>query len=165
LTPEQLKEISEEHLVDLLVTKDRAALEFLYDNYAPALYGVIFRIVENKELAEKTLKDVFIKIFDKVYAYDTNKGKLFSWMLKICRQFAIEKSNKTTNKSYTELTSNQELDKLLKPLHPDQKQALQMIFFKGYTQPHLAQTLNISLGTLKTRLRSALLHLRKILNL
>ena len=79
------KHISEEGLIVALKSKDRDALEYLYDHYSGALLGVIARILKKEELAEEVLQDVFLKIWDRIASYDASKGKLFTWMLNIAR--------------------------------------------------------------------------------
>ena len=75
-----------------LQAKDKSALEHLYDNYSGALYGVIFRVIKNEDIAEEVLQDVFLKIWDRFDQYDSAKGKLFTWMLNIARNQAIDKT-------------------------------------------------------------------------
>ena len=57
-----------------------------------ALLGVIARIIKKEELAEEVLQDVFLKIWDRIASYDASKGKLFTWMLNIARNQAIDKT-------------------------------------------------------------------------
>ena len=86
------KHTSEEALVSALQQKDRSALEYLYDHYSSALLGVVVRIIKKEELAEEILQDVFLKIWDRIDSYDASKGKLFTWMLNIARNQAIDKT-------------------------------------------------------------------------
>ena len=72
--------------------KDRSAFEYLYDHYSGALLGVISRIIKREELAEEILQDVFLKVWDRIGSYDPSKGKLFTWMLNIARNQAIDKT-------------------------------------------------------------------------
>src|SRR5207253_4702565 len=76
-----IKKYSEEELVILLQNRDQKAFSYLYDNYAAALNGVIYRMVENRELAEDILQEAFIKIWNNFSNYDSLKGRLFTWML------------------------------------------------------------------------------------
>ena len=62
----------------------------MYDNYSGALYGVIFRIVQSKEYTEEIIQDVFVKIWNSVHQYDSQKGRFYTWMINIARNTAID---------------------------------------------------------------------------
>ena len=173
--------ISEEELVARLQRNDRVAYEYLYDNYSAALYGVIHRIVLNDETANDVLQDAFVKIWNGISSYDAKKGKLFTWMLNISRNMAIDKTrskdfNNSQKNQSTEIVVNQMgrlktddlkpehigLAELIEKLDPNEKFLIDLMYFKGYTQSEIAEEYNIPLGTVKTRLRSATMNLRKI---
>lgn len=156
-------------------------LSYLYDHYSGALFGVIVRIVQKEELAEEVLQDVFLKIWDKIESYDAGKGRLFTWMLNIARNQAIDKlrsreiskSNKTKDiDSLVHIIDNQEqveqridgigVSEILKALPEEQRFVVDSLYFKGYTQSELAEESGIPLGTVKTRLRSAMQQLRTL---
>jgi RNA polymerase sigma-70 factor (ECF subfamily) len=177
----QQTHISEEELVSRLQHNDRTAYEYLYDNYSAALYGVIHRIVTNDETASDVLQDAFVKIWNGISSYDPKKGKLFTWMLNICRNLAIDKTrskdfNNSQKNQSTENVVNQigrlktddlkpehiGLAELVEKLDPNEKFLIDLMYFKGYTQSEIAEEYNIPLGTVKTRLRSATMNLRKI---
>lgn len=171
--------IAEAELVARLKAKDKAALGYLYDHYSGALYGVIARIVIHEGIAQEILQDVFLKFWNKIDTYDASKGRLFTWMLNISRNQAIDKTRskeiskdkKTTDiqdsVSRVDLKSFQEqsvdaigLKEVLMELPPEQKFVVEHLYFKGYSQSELAEEFNIPLGTVKTRLRLAMQHLR-----
>ncbi|MBT1687772.1 sigma-70 family RNA polymerase sigma factor [Fulvivirgaceae bacterium PWU37] len=159
--------------------KDRTALEYLYDHYSAALYGAIFRIIKKEAVAEEVLQDVFLKIWDKFDHYDASKGKLFTWLLNVARNQAIDKTrsreiskdrktddiqnvvSKIDNEEYIE----QRVDSIgvkdiLKDLPREQHFIVEHLYLKGYTQSELADEFDIPLGTVKTRLRLAMQQLR-----
>ena len=159
-------------------------MSYLYDHYAGALYGVIIRIVKKETVAEEVLQDVFIKVWERFNSYDAGKGKLFTWMLNIARNQAIDKirSKEISNEQKTSGIENvvsridQEefsetpvegigLKELLKRLPAEQKFVVEYLYFQGYSQSELAEEFNIPLGTVKTRLRLAMQHLRTTLGL
>ena len=178
----QNTQISEVDLVARLQRNDRGAYEYLYDNYSTALYGVIFRVVGNEETANDVLQEAFVKIWNGIGSYDAKKGKLFTWMLNISRNMAIDK---TRSKDFNNNRKNQSTENVvsqlgrlkadgIKPEHiglaelvdkldPNEKFLIDLMYFKGYTQSEIAEEHNIPLGTVKTRLRSATINLRKIL--
>ena len=177
----QTSHISEQELVARLQRNDRTAYEYLYDNYSAALYGVIHRIVTNEETANDVLQEAFVKIWNGIKSYDPQKGKLFTWMLNISRNMAIDK---TRSKGFNNSQKNQStenvvsqigrlksddikpehigLAELVEKLDPNEKFLIDLMYFKGYTQSEIAEEYNIPLGTVKTRLRSATMNLRKI---
>lgn len=168
--------------MELLKQKDMQAFGYLYDNYSPAIYGVIFRMVEEKDLADDLLQDSFVKIWNNFSSYDAGKGRLFTWMLNLARNLTIDMlrsksyrkqqkihrdENSVTNlrdERYTpEKFDTIGLRKQLALLKDDQKQIIELAYFSGYTQEEIANVLGIPLGTVKTRMRSAIIELRKIL--
>lgn len=178
------KSISEEQLIKQLVFKDKEAFNYLYDHYCDALYGVIFRIIGEEKVAEEVLHDAFMKILNKIESYDANKGRLFTWMLNLSRNLAIDKLRskemkkvgKTDfisdnvyvidrNKFTAQNTESIGVEELLTNLNKDQQLILNLLYFKGYTQAEVSEEYNIPLGTVKTRLRAALIHLRKVLKI
>src|SRR5215510_5984069 len=93
-----------------LKSKDRRALEYLYDHYAGALLGVVARILRKEELAEEVLQDVFLKVWDRIDSYDATKGKLFTWMLNIARNQAIDK---TRSKEFSKGKKTDDIENLV----------------------------------------------------
>jgi RNA polymerase sigma factor (sigma-70 family) len=161
------------------VRRDRSALDLLYERYAGAIYGIICRVVKNKDIAEEVLQDVFLKYWNRIEGYDAAKGKLFTWMLNIARNQAIDrtrskevsKEKKTKGIEDYVNTGNQEafqepsvdgigIRDLLKNLSQDQQFVVEYLYFKGYSQSELAEEFQIPLGTVKTRLRLAMQQLR-----
>lgn len=177
-----IKTIAEPELVARLKKKDQSALDYLYDHYSGALYGVVYRILKKEEIAEEVLQDVFLKIWDKVESYDPAKGKLFTWMMNIARNQAIDK---TRSKEFSQGRKTDDIDYLvnkidtqengqlavdaiglkevLMKLPEDQRFIVNQLYLKGYTHSEVAEEFNIPLGTVKTRTRLALMELRTIL--
>jgi len=177
------KKYSEEELVILLQNRDQKAFSYLYDNYAAALNGVIYRMVEDRELAEDILQEAFIKIWNNFSNYDKLKGRLFTWMLNITRNLTIDTlrskgykkqskisadensvSNYTDDSKMAERFDSMGLRKQLVNLKPEQRSIIDLAYFNGYTQDEISREMGIPLGTVKTRMRSAILELRKMLN-
>ncbi|MBL0047126.1 MAG: sigma-70 family RNA polymerase sigma factor [Bacteroidetes bacterium] len=172
--------IAEETLVELLKQQNTKAFGILYDNYSAALYGIILRIVTTQEIAEDVLQEAFLKIWKNFSQYDSGKGKLFTWMVNLTRNLAIDKvrskdfSNNTKNQaidpivSFVDFKSNTSqnpdligLKTLVEALDPEQKKLIDLLYFGGFTQVEVSEKLGIPLGTVKTRARMALLNLRK----
>ncbi len=173
----------EQFLVQSLLGKDREAFVYLYDNYQKALYGVIHRIVGEEDLANDILQDAFVKIWKNIDSYQLGKGSLFTWLLNVCRNLAIDTLR---SKDYKNQLQNQNLEdnvnkvdrqeqmeskvdhiglkEVVEKLKPEQKILIDKVYFEGYTHDEVSKELNIPLGTVKTRIRAAIIHLKGVLN-
>ena len=158
--------------------KDHDAFTYLYDHYSAALYGVIRQIVIDAEMGNDVLQDAFVNIWRRIDSYDEAKGRLFTWMLNIARHAAIDKTrSKGFQQHQKQLPLNGEmtqvalrpgiddfgLKKLIYKLKEEQRQLIDLSYFQGYTHEQIAQALHMPLGTVKTRIRSALSLLRALL--
>lgn len=172
--------MSVEDLIVALQQRDQGALQVLYEQYSGALYGIIVRIVQSTEIAEDVLQEVFVRIWNNVSSYDNSRGRLFTWMLNIARNAALDKIK---SREYKDLKRNRSIDfvvdeldgqlsepdktdyiglrDLVRDLKPEQRDIVDLIYFQGYTQSEAAQELQIPLGTVKTRLRIAINYFRK----
>ena len=178
----EVKKYSEEELVFALQQQDQQAFSYLYDNYSSALFGLIYKMVNDKELAEDILQEAFVKIWNNFSNYDSVKGRLFTWILNLTRNLTIDtlrsKGYKKQSKIRTDENSVSNLSdtpniaekfdamgmrKQLSLLKNDQKQIIDLAYFGGLTQDEISKELSIPLGTVKTRMRAAILELRKIL--
>ena len=175
---------SEDVLVAALKEGDPSAIKKLYKMYAPALNGIIKRIIKYDEVAEDVLQDTFVKIWKSINQYDATKGRLFTWMANVAKNMAIDqvRSKAHLNASKTDdiyempigliehqsyVSPNMEtigIKQLLIHLKSDQQEIIDLIYFKGFTHVQVAEMLNIPLGTIKTKLRLAILKLRKYFN-
>ena len=81
---------NEFELIIALRNKNEQAFSYLYDNYAANLNNIILRRVNNRELSEDILQEVFIKIWNNFNNYDQSKGKLFTWMVSITKNMVID---------------------------------------------------------------------------
>ncbi len=173
--------IAEEKLVKMLADREDKALEILYDNYSAAMYGVIHRIVQDDSLAEDLLQDVYVKIWNNFFQYDASKGRLFTWMINICRNLSIDKvrskdfANQNKNQTIEKYVSFEDtqvtsaynpdtigLKEIVNKLDPEYRKIIDLLFFEGYSQSETAEKLNIPLGTVKTRSRAAIQKLKLI---
>jgi RNA polymerase sigma factor (sigma-70 family) len=175
--------LSEEELVLSLRNREKIAIEALYDMYSASLFGVISRIIPDTAVAEDVLQETFVKIWHSFSGYNSEKGRLFTWMVNIARNLSIDK---VRSKDFKNQNKNQELEnnvpfideqrntvykpellgirELVSTLKPEQKSILDLVYFKGYTHVEAAEELGLPLGTIKTRLRMAILQLRKHFN-
>lgn len=177
---EVTKKYTEPELVQLLRQRGQAVFSYLYDNYSGALHAIILNIVNEEELASDVLQEVFVKIWKQIDSYDSSKGRLFTWMLNIARNASIDMIR---SKSYQNSRQNRELTedmyamvgssqtrtdqiglrKMVHNLKEEYKVLVELSYFQGYTQDEISKILNVPLGTVKTRLRTALIQLREII--
>ncbi len=166
----------------MLKQRDNPSFKYLYNNYSNALYSIILQIIPDQELASDVLQEVFINIWRKIETYDQGKGRLFTWMLNIARNAAIDSLR---SKAYQNNKRNQEfpdvigvhthaqmtqlnidsigLKKTLEKLKTEHRVLIELAYFKGYTHEEIAAMEEIPLGTVKTRIRTALIQLREYL--
>lgn len=172
---------SEAELVAMLQSRDEKAFNYLYENYAAALYGVILKVLGKEDQAGDILQEVFVKIWRSIGQYDAGKGRLYTWMLNIARNSAIDllrSSNFQKNQKTTDIEQNVSLQdwqqisgtntdtiglkKSVMNLKQEFRVLIDLAYFQGYTQEEIAKTLNIPLGTVKTRMRNAILELKSV---
>jgi RNA polymerase sigma-70 factor, ECF subfamily len=181
LLNKRAKDITEEELVSALKSNDRDSVGILYDRYSAFLYGMIYKIVHREEIAEDLLQELFVKIWKNIDSYDSRKAKLVTWMANIARNLSIDKIR---SKEYKNALQNHDIDdfvniiedsssgsfnpehigvrEMLDSLGNDARILIDLVYFQGYTQADAAEKLGIPLGTVKTRIRSAINRLREI---
>lgn len=178
--PDISNKYTENELVMLLKERQQPAFSYLYDNYSGALYSVILSIITDRELANDVLQEVFIKIWRQIESYDATKGRLFTWMMNVTRNASIDTirskgfQNSQQNRELTEtvyesagnVSTNIDkigLRKLVYKLKEEYRVLVELAYFQGYTQDEISKMMDIPLGTVKTRLRTALIQLREII--
>ena len=172
---------NEAELVGLLQQRSEKAFSYLHNNYSAALYGIIHSIITDPETANDVLQEVFISIWRKIELYDPSKGRLFTWMLNIARNAAIDKLrsrgfrdslknqpisenvNTGMGTSILPAISDVGLRKLINGLKDEQRALIDLAYFQGFTHEEIAKAMNIPLGTVKTRIRAALIQLRALI--
>lgn len=173
---------TEEALVQGLKLHDEQAYHYFYDHYGKAIFSVIYQIVPSQEAAEDILQEVFVKIWKNSNAYDPSKGRLFTWVLNIARNQAIDYTrSKEFNKGEKTISLSENvnsgdgpvqnnlqdagLKKVVEGLPEEGRKLLELSYFLGYTHEEIAEMLKLPLGTVKTRLRTTIIELRKRLNI
>lgn len=159
-------------------------MNYLYRHYSHALYGVIFRIVKDDPVAEEVLQDGLLKIWEKIEQYDPAKGRLFTWMLNVVRNLAIDRLRTRERKEAqktdgmdahvhsveSEIRTEQSVDAIglehvIGQLDENHQLIIRLVYLEGYTHSEVAEEYDIPLGTVKTRLRNGLIQLRKIIGI
>lgn len=171
---------TEEELVLLLREGGKAAFSYLYRQYSAVLYGVILKVVHDEQTAQDVLQDAFVKIWSNIAHYDAQKGRIYTWMLNIARNAAIDKLRSKgeimkgkihTGENIVDdigggLKTEQVTDaigvrKIVAGLKPEYETIINLAYFNGYTLDEISKALDIPLGTVKTRMRAAIKQLRE----
>ncbi|MBH8559310.1 RNA polymerase sigma factor [Hymenobacter negativus] len=173
-TPTLLPATDEEILVQRLLARDEQALRTLHDQYSRNLLTVINRLVRDETLAQDVLQEGLLKVWLSIARYDATRGRLFTWMVRVCCNQAIDamrsprhRFNSGTKplevggaqRAHAPASFNPEhigLRELTLKLKPKQREVIDLLYFGGCTQVEAAEQLGIPLATVKTRARAAL---------
>lgn len=166
----------EKEILRLFKAGDVKAMDLLYDHYSDALYGVVFRMVGDDALASDILQESFVKIWQNSLSYDPAKGRLYTWMVRIVKNKAIDSLRKTgrTREIHSDLkvvhkndaqatdnpALNHDLNTVLSTLDSDLRDLIEHSYILGYSHPEIAKKFDMPLGTVKTRIRKAMKDLR-----
>jgi RNA polymerase sigma-70 factor (ECF subfamily) len=179
--------LDDETLIKLIVRSHADALSELYERYSRLTFSLALNLVGDHATAEEIMLDVFLRVWEKAGTYRPGQAKVSTWLTSITRYRAIDVLRRRGSRpeqrsvSWTEVSSDavvspdgledtaelamqrQRVRAAIAELPPDQKQALTLAYFKGYTHRQIAETLDQPLGTVKTRIRLAMQKLRQML--
>jgi len=170
-------------LVEAIATGEQAALRAIYARTHRLVFTLAFRICGNRELAEEVTLDVFHDVWRKAAQYEPAGGSVVSWIMIQARSRAIDRLRFEQRKKRVHPLPNapedvdagaaaaamdarqrrRTLEGALSTLTPHERAAIETAFFAGLTYAETADVLDEPLGTVKTRVRSALIKLRKAL--
>jgi RNA polymerase sigma-70 factor (ECF subfamily) len=170
-------------LVARLKRRDSSALEEVYDRYGRLVYAVILRIVRDGAVAEDLAQETFLRIWNRVQAFDAERGKFGPWLLTVARNRAIDYLRSVDGRmthSSLELSASEQpghfvsmeeevintdrgrrLRAAFEKLSANQRTVIELAYFEGLSQSEMASKLSQPLGTVKTWTRSALRILRE----
>jgi RNA polymerase sigma-70 factor (ECF subfamily) len=171
---------TEDEMLYCLQSNDQRDFSKLYDHFSAALSGILQRWVKDTETAENLLQDVFVKAWCNRDKYEAGKGRIFTWLYRITRNTCIDyfrsrpfRDSRVSvlgddlSEIITLSTAKDEiipdaigLRKLVYGLRQEEKEVVDMMYFKGMTQRQIAEAMNIPLGTVKTRMNKAIKELR-----
>ena len=179
---------SDKEIILKIAGNDSKALEELYDRYSPVLFTLISKIVQDKQAAEEILSDIFVIIWQKIDLFDSEAGNVYTWMINLARNKAIDFAKRNRNpeemEEYVDEYENEniiphlstsaepmDLDKVLSmkdkindsfnKLTEAQQYVLNLAYYQGYNEKEIARELNIPLPTVKSKISIALGNLNK----
>ena len=171
------------NLVQLIAAGDQTALHDLYERAHRMVFTLVMRITANRETAEELTVDVFYDVWRRASDYDAVNGSVIGWIMNQARSRAIDRLRFESRKKRTQgddillrgeapdpldvLTLREQSESLraaIAALTADERQAIEVTFFGGLTYAEAAARLNQPLGTIKTRIRSAMHKLRDAMN-
>ena len=166
-----------------IAARDEAALAQLYDRYRVILFGLLMRILGNREEAEDVLQEVFLQVWRKADDFDETRGRPFTWLVTLGRSRGIDRLRSLASRERVAEAGAREapeevsdaatdaflseqrglVNNALAQLPDEQKGPLMLAYFDGLTQSEIATRLGAPLGTVKTRMRTGLIRLREML--
>jgi RNA polymerase sigma-70 factor, ECF subfamily len=177
-----LKFKDDSDLANRLRARDPQAMSDLYDRYGRLAYSLIFRVVRNSAVAEDLVQETFLRVWNRVQSFDSERGALGAWVLTVARNRAIDhlrsldgrmsRNTMELNKlEHASLFSNfedsalaldraQRLKGAFEKLTPHQRQVIELAYYEGLSQTEMAERMKQPLGTIKTWARTALKALR-----
>jgi RNA polymerase sigma-70 factor (ECF subfamily) len=175
-------------LLQRIAARDTAALAELYDRHSRLLFGLIMRIVRDREEAEEILQEAFVRVWTRAETFDARLGGPLPWMVRLARNFAIDRLRARRNRAAIAVAAplqdvrvsgeleasniqspemvvmdaerRRVLTEALANLPAEQRQLIEAAFFDGYTHAELARRFRLPLGTVKTRIRTGMIAMR-----
>jgi RNA polymerase sigma-70 factor (ECF subfamily) len=176
--------VADEDIVVLMVQNPQQAMPLIVGKYGETLFGVLLRMTGERELAEDLLQDSMVKVWKNASSYNAERGRLFTWLIGIARNTAIdylrvqknqqqrqsvsldspvysERIGSLADEGYASIDSG--LAETIQKLDDKYRQIIDLLYLQGYTQQQATDILGIPLGTVKTRAQAAIRELRKLL--
>jgi RNA polymerase sigma-70 factor (ECF subfamily) len=170
-------------LLKAIAARDEAALAQLYDRYRTILFGLLMRILNNREEAEDVLQELFLQVWRKATDFDQSRGRPFTWLVTLARSRGIDRLRTLASRQRVAEAGAREVSEgisdaatdafkseqrglvsdALAKLPDEQKRPIMLAYFDGLTQSEIASRLGAPLGTVKTRMRTGMIRLRELL--
>ena len=177
----QLAHLSDEALVALAARCEQSALAELYDRYGRTAYGLALRVLRDQALAEDAVQEAFLSLWRGASRFIPERGKASTWILTLVHRRAVdlvrreERRRADTLEHAPEPTGGavdeqawlrlqrERVQSALRQLPDQQREAIELAYYGGFTQSELAERLGQPLGTIKSRMFAGLARLRELL--
>jgi len=177
--------LSDEALVALVARGDERALGELYDRLGRVAYGLAYRVLRDDRLAEDAVQEGFLAVWRAAAAFSAERGKAGTWLLTLVHRRAVDLVRREqrrraeplddADREATGATGSAEeaawlgferdrVQSALQALPDNQREALELAYYGGYSQAELAERLGVPLGTIKSRMFAGLARLRELLD-
>lgn len=150
---------TETELIRLLKQKDPAAINILYDKYAPPIYGFICQVLQDTKFANESLVDVFLKITESVHQYNPSKSRFFTWMMQISGQVVLQKLKAYSNRTFADSSMTPVDGNRVAGLVGGEQEGTELAFLKGYSPDEVACKMGITASVVKEKMNRALLQI------
>jgi RNA polymerase sigma-70 factor, ECF subfamily len=169
------RDLADEDLMQLVQRAEAAAFEVVYDRHAGAAFSLAYRMCGARQLAEEVVQEAFLSIWRSGARYDRGRGSVRTWILGITHHRAIdalrrgvvqarhrasdegiEERFEATDRTDAEVARREEALEIrgaLELLPDDQRRAIELAYYGGFTQSEIAEMLDIPIGTVKGRMR------------
>lgn len=181
---------ADELLLGLIKKRDEHALSVFYDRKSGFVYSLVYSMLGDKSDAEEVTEEVFLKIWQKAESFDNTRGNAQAWLTIMTRRLAIDKTRSKQYKMRSREASLESADaggklgeghgegerkivmaaeankisKALGQLDESYREVIQLSYYEGLSHSKIAERLDSPLGTVKTRIREAVIQLRRILS-
>lgn len=183
-----LSELSDLELIERVRARDHEAMAVLYDRYSRAVYSLALHVLHEQRAAEDIVQEAFLTFWQRPMSYIPERGAFGPWILRVARNRAIDLLRRgsreyTNNDDHTftfeqlivdpepepgdqiwSRTVAERVREALSELSCPQRQVIELAYFRGMTQTEMAAYLDTPLGTIKTRVRTALSRLARIMS-
>jgi RNA polymerase sigma factor (sigma-70 family) len=178
----ELAHLSDEALVALAARRDEAALGALYDRFGRVAYGLALRIVRDRGLAEDAVQEAFMTVWRNADRFMPERAKASTWILTFVHRRAVDLVRREERRRTEPLPETpalgsapstdeeawlrlrrERVQQALRSLPDQQREAIELAYFGGFTQSELAERLGEPLGTIKSRMFTGLARLRELL--
>ena len=174
------RELSDEELLEAIAAGEEDALGVLYDRFGRVAYGLALRVLRDRALAEDAVQEAFLAVWRAADAYRRERAKPATWILTLVHRRAVDLVRREDRRRADALAQPGEpsgesvaeeaelrhrrstVQAALRELPEDQRQALELAYYGGYTQSELAERLGVPLGTVKSRMFAGLMRLREL---
>jgi RNA polymerase sigma-70 factor, ECF subfamily len=173
--------LSDEALIALVARGDDEALGALYDRFGRLAYGLSLRILRDRALAEDAVQEAFLTIWRSASSFSANQSKATTWVLTLVHRRAVDlvrreerrradpieavehPSGEATDEEVSVRSQRRAVQEALRRLPDEQREALELAYYGGFSQSELAERLGQPLGTIKSRMFTGLARLRDLL--
>ena len=180
-TARELAHLSDEAVLALIARSDEQALSELYRRFSRLAYGLAFRILRDDALAQDAVQEAFLGVWRAAGRFTAERAKPSTWLLTLVHRRAVDlvrrEERRRTEQLQPEsepigsegpdelelLSERQSIREALRKLPPEQREAIELAYYGGYTQSELAERLGQPLGTIKSRMFTGLARLRETL--